>query len=147
MSRNRASGLNSLIKIAENAVNEALAYMGSIQKKIDQEKEKKETLIQYESDYQANFLKKGQNGVHGTAIEQHEAFMFQIQQALDNQANQLFQLNEQLSKAREIYTQLNQKLKSYQKLQERMSEKALQIENKKMQSMLDEIALQMHARR
>lgn len=143
----RNKGLTSLIHIAENAVNEALAHMGSIQAKIDEENQRKATLIQYESDYQATFLKKGQGGVQGTAIEQHEAFMFQIQQALENQSNHLFHLKEQLEQARKVYAQLNQKLKSYQKLEERMTEKALKIENKKMQNLLDEIASQMHSRR
>jgi len=56
-------------------------------------------------------------------------------------------LDAQLLKAQEMYSQLNQKLKSYQKLEARLSERALQLENRKMQSMLDEIALQMHARK
>ena len=147
MARQRSQGLKALIKIAENAVNEALSFMGSVQQKIDAEKEKKETLIQYEMDYQSAFLRKGQAGVNGNAIEQHEAFMVQIQQALDNQSHHLRQLDAQLLKAQEMYSQLNQKLKSYQKLEARLSERALQLENRKMQSMLDEIALQMHARK
>ena len=147
MASRRSGGLQSLIKIAENAVNEAMGYMGSIQKKIEAEKEKEKTLIQYEADYQAVFLAKGQQGVHGTAIEQHEAFMGQIEQALDHQSNHVHQLKEQLEQAREVYNNLNQKLKIYQKLEQRMSDQALRLEAKKVQNQLDEIAIQMHLRR
>lgn len=142
----RSKGLQSLIKIAKNAVNEALSYLGSVQQKIEKEKEKEKTLIEYESEYQASFLNKGRLGVNGTAIEQHEGFMIQIQQALNNQAGQVAQLEEQLKKAQEIYANLNQKLKSYEKLEQRLSEQALKRENKNVQNMLDEIAIQMHRR-
>ena len=144
--KGRSKGLQSLIKIAKNAVNEALSYMGSIQQKIEQEKEKEKTLIEYESEYQASFLNKGKAGVNGTAIEQHEGFMIQIQQALNSQAGQVSQLQQELKKAQEIYANLNQKLKSYEKLEQRMTEQALKRENRNVQNMLDEIAIQLHRR-
>jgi flagellar FliJ protein len=142
----RSKGLQSLIKIAKNAANEALGYVGSIQQQIEQEKEKEKTLVQYESEYQSSFLQKGKAGVQGTAIEQHEGFMIQIQQALNSQAGQVEKLQEQLKKAQEVYANLNQKLKSYEKLEQRISEQALQRENKAVQNMLDEIAMQLHRR-
>lgn len=144
MSRQRAKRIQPLIQIAKNAVNEALTYMGQLQRSIDAETEKKETLIQYQSEYQDNFKKKGALGVQGKEIQQFESFMMQINDAMAQQSNQLFQLKEQLNKAQEIYRDLNMRLKSYEKLQERLNNQALKIEESQMQKMFDELASQMH---
>lgn len=144
MSRRRAKRIQPLIHIAKNAVQEAMTYMGQLQQKIDSEKEKKETLIQYQSEYQNGFKKKGEIGVKGLEIQQFESFMLQINDAMVKQSGQLSQLEAQLERAKGIYRDLNQRLKSYEKLQERLNDKALISENIQMQKMLDEIGSQLH---
>lgn len=144
MSRHRAKRIQPLIHIAKNAVQEAMTYMGQLQQKIDSEKEKKETLIQYQSEYQNGFKKKGETGVKGLEIQQFESFMLQINDAMVKQSGQLSQLEAQLERAKGIYRDLNQRLKSYEKLQERLIDKALISENIQMQKMLDEIGSQLH---
>jgi len=146
MSRSRVARMDPLIRIAEKSAQEALAYMGQIQQKIEQEKARSQTLLQYQSEYQAGFSQRGQLGVTGLAIEQHESFMKQIQQAMEQQQNNIQQLEQQLEKAQSVHQALNQKLKTYQKLQGRFESQALALENKQMQKWLDEIASQMSAR-
>lgn len=144
MSRRRAKRIQPLIHIAKNAVQEALTYMGQLQQKIDSEKEKKATLIQYQSEYQNGFKQKGETGVKGLEIQQFESFMLQINDAMEKQSGQLTQLEAQLERAQGIYRDLNQRLKSYEKLQERLNDQALISENIQMQKMLDEIGSQLH---
>ena len=144
MSRRRAKRIQPLIHIAKNAVQEAMTYMGQLQQKIDSEKEKKQTLIQYQSEYQTSFKQKGEIGVKGLEIQQFESFMLQINDAMEKQSGQLSQLEAQLERAKGIYRDLNQRLKSYEKLQERLNGQALISENIQMQKMLDEIGSQLH---
>ena len=144
MSRQRAKRIQPLIQIAKNAVQEALVYMGQLQQKIDSENEKKDTLIQYQSEYQNNFKQKGGVGVTGLEIQQFESFMLQINDAMSKQSAQLQQLEMQLDRAKGIYRDLNQKLKSYEKLQDRLNDQAVKLENINMQKMLDEIGSQLH---
>lgn len=147
MTQNRVKRMDPLIRIAEKSAQEALAYMGQIQQKIREEEGRSSTLLEYQAEYQTAFAQKGQAGVNGLAIEQHESFMKQIQQAMDQQRQNIHRLEEQLEKAKDVHQALNQKLKTYQKLQDRFASQALAIENKQMQKWLDEIALQMSVRK
>jgi flagellar FliJ protein len=144
MTRQRAKRIQPLIQIAKNAVQEAMAYMGQLQQSIEAEKQKEQTLIEYQHEYQNNFKKKGTIGVKGLEIQQFESFMLQINDAMEQQSNQLFHLKQQLERAKGIYQDLNQRLKSYQKLQDRLISQAIKIEDTQMQKMLDEIGSQLH---
>ncbi len=87
MTRQRAKRIQPLIQIAKNAVQEAMGYMGQLQQSIEAEKQKKQTLIEYQSEYQNNFKKKGIVGVKGLEIQQFESFMLQINDAMEQQSN------------------------------------------------------------
>ncbi len=144
MSHSRAKRLQPLIDIAQKSAQEALGYIGNIQQRIEAEKQKKETLLQYQLDYRKNFNKQGRTGVTGLQIQGFESFILQIEQALTQQELQKQHLEQQLKEAQKIYQNLNMRLKSYEKLQSRLNEQAQMQENKQMQKFLDEIGAQLH---
>lgn len=146
MTSKRAKRISPIIRIAQNAVNEALSFMGELQQKLDSEKQKTTTLEQYQLEYQSSFAKRGNTGVTGLEIQHFESFMLQITGALEQQDQQVKQIEHQLKQSQEIYQQLNQKLKSYEKLESRLNEQALASENRQMQKFLDEIGSQLHRR-
>ncbi|MGR6873257.1 flagellar export protein FliJ [Pseudomonas sp. HK3] len=144
MSRERAKRLKPLVQIAQNAVNEALSYIGALQQKLNSEQEKSNTLLGYQQDYRENFQSQASVKVSGLQIQQFESFMRQIDDAITQQNNHIFQVKEQLKKAQAIYQTLNQKLKSYEKLESRLNDQAIASENQQMQKFLDEIGAQLH---
>ena len=144
MSRERAKRLKPLIQIAQNAVNEALSYIGALQQKLRSEEEKSNTLLGYQQDYRVNFQNQASIKVSGLQIQQFESFMHQIDDAIAQQNNHIFQVKEQLKKAQGIYQTLNQKLKSYETLESRLNDQAIASENQQMQKFLDEIGAQLH---
>ena len=144
MSRERAKRLKPLVQIAQNAVNEALSYIGALQQKLRSEEEKSNTLLGYQQDYRISFQNQASVKVSGLQIQQFESFMLQIDDAIAQQNNHIFQVKEQLKKAQTIYQTLNQKLKSYEKLESRLNDRAIASENQQMQSLLDEIGAQLH---
>ncbi len=144
MSHERAKRLKPLVQIAQNAVNEALTYIGALQQKLASEEEKSQTLLGYQQDYRDNFQTQASVKVSGLQIQQFESFMHQIDDAIAQQNNHIFQIKEQLTKAREIYQTLNQKLKSYEKLESRLNDQAIASENQRNQKLLDEIGAQLH---
>jgi len=146
MSRERAKRIQPLIHIAQNAVNEALSYMGALQQKLHSEEAKSETLKNYQQEYRENFKAQASVQVSGLQIQQFESFMMQIDDAISQQNNHIYQVKEQLQKAQGIYQTLNQKLKSYQKLESRLNEQAIASENQQLQKLLDEIGSQLHRR-
>jgi len=146
MSRERAKRIQPLIQIAQNALNEALSYLGALQQKLNSEQEKKTTLQQYQQEYRENFKAQASVKVSGLQIQQFESFMLQIDDAVAQQNNHIYQVQEQLEKAQGIYQTLNQKLKSYQKLESRLNEQAIASENQQLQKLLDEIGAQLHRR-
>jgi len=146
MSRERAKRISPLVKIAENAVQEALSYLGSVKQRIEQEKQKGETLQQYQLEYQQGFSSKGSTGINGSQIQQHQAFIAQIDTVLAEQKFQIKELEKQYEQAHEIYLSLNRKLKTYEKLQNRLTSQAEASENRQLQGFLDELSAQIHRR-
>jgi len=146
MSQQRANRLSPLIRIAEKAVQEALAYLGSVQQRMEAEKSRREDLTLYQKEYHASFNHKGQSGVSGAQIQQFEAFMKQIDTALINQQRQIHTIEAQLVKAREVYIKLNTRLESYKKLKTRLTDQAIASENLQLQKLLDELGAQSHRR-
>lgn len=146
MSRQRAQRLSPLIRIAEKSVQEALSYMGNIQQRMEEEKERRENLILYQKEYQASFNHTGRQGIRGAQIQQFEAFMQQIDTALLNQQTQIQHIQSQLDNARDVYIQLNTRLESYKKLKNRLTDQAIASENQQLQKLLDELGAQAHRR-
>ncbi len=146
MSHQRANRLAPLIRIAEKSVQEALAFLGSVQQRMEAEKARREDLILYQKEYHAAFNLKGQSGVTGAQIQQFEAFMQQIDSALVSQQRQIHNIEGQLAKAREVYIKLNTRLESYKKLKTRLTDQAIASENQQLQKLLDELGAQGHRR-
>lgn len=144
MSRERAKRLKPLVQIAQNAVNEALTYIGALQQKLNSEQEKSNTLLGYQQDYRENFQTQASVKVSGLQIQQFESFMHQISDAIAQQNNHIYQVKEQLAKAQSIYQTLNQKLKSYEKLETRLNDQTIASENQQLQKFLDDIGAQLH---
>ncbi|MFT5594069.1 MAG: flagellar FliJ protein [Oceanicoccus sp.] len=144
MSTERAKRIKPLVQIAQNAVNEALTYIGALQQKLNSEQEKSNTLLGYQQDYRENFQTQASIKVSGLQIQQFESFMHQISDAIAQQNNHIYQVKEQLAKAQSIYQTLNQKLKSYEKLETRLNEQAIASENQQLQKFLDDIGAQLH---
>lgn len=144
MSRERAKRLKPLVQIAQNAVNEALTYIGALQQKLNSEQEKSNTLLGYQQDYRENFQTQASVKVSGLQIQQFESFMHQISDAIAQQNNHIYQVKEQLAKAQSIYQTLNQKLRSYEKLETRLNDQTIASENQQLQKFLDDIGAQLH---
>ncbi len=144
MSESRARRLNPLINIAEQAVQEALVYLGKIQRELAEEIERKDALSLYEKEYQLSFAHKGKGGISGADIQQFESFLLQIHSALKQQAGQISRIESKLEKAQNVYIRLKQRLESYKKLKTRLTEQAIASENRQLQKLLDEIGMQLY---
>jgi len=144
MSKVRAKRMTPLIHLAQKSVNEALSYIGNLQQSIHSEKQKKQSLVDYQGEYLQQFQQAGSAGMSGNKLQQFESFIVQIDMALTRQQFQVQQFEQQLQQAQKIYLQLNQRLKSYEKLQEKLHNRAQAQENRQLQSFLDEMGAQLH---
>ena len=144
MLRQRAKRMSPLVHLAQKSVNEALSYIGMIQKRIDNEHQKEQSLIEYQAEYMRKFQQAGSEGMSGLNLQQFESFILQIDTALFRQSQQVQQFTQQLEQAQKVYLKLNQRLKSYQKLQTRLNDQALQQEDKQLQKFLDEMGAQLY---
>lgn len=146
MSRERAKRLSPLLKLAAKAEQEALIYLGSLQQKLRTEEQRRTELINYQREYQDNFKAQGAKGISGAQLIQHQAFMSQIDGAMQKQAQHLSAIEQQILKAKSVYYKLHQRHESYKKLETRLNDQALASENQQLQKLLDEIGLQLHQR-
>jgi flagellar FliJ protein len=144
MSRLRAKRMSPLIHLAQKSANEALSYIGTLQQSINNENNKKQSLMDYQGEYLEHFQQTGKTGMTGSQLLQFESFILQIDNALARQQFQVQQFEQQLQQAQKIYLQLNQRLKSFEKLQTRLNERAEGQENRQLQSFLDEMGAQLH---
>ncbi|MCP5335041.1 MAG: flagellar export protein FliJ [Oceanospirillaceae bacterium] len=146
MSRERAKRLAPLLKLAAKAEQDALLYLGQLQQKLKQEEQRRADLLNYQREYQQNFKEMGSKGITGSQLIQHQAFMTQIDSAMQKQAQHLSIIEQQILKAKSVYYKLHQRHESYKKLETRLNEQAIASENQQLQKLLDEIGLQLHLR-
>ena len=144
MLRQRAKRMSPLVQLAKKSVNEALSYIGMIQKRIDSEHQKEKSLVEYQAEYMRKFQNAGSQGISGLNLQQFESFILQIDTALLRQSQQVQQFTQQLEQAKKVYLKLNQRLKSYENLQSRLNDQALQQEDKQLQKFLDEMGAQLY---
>lgn len=146
MSRERAKRLLPLLKLAAKAEQDALQYLGQLQQKLKQEEQRRSDLLNYQREYQQSFKEMGGKGISGAQLIQHQAFMTQIDSAMQKQAQHLSVIEQQILKAKSVYYKLHQRHESYKKLETRLNEQAIASENQQLQKLLDEIGLQLHLR-
>lgn len=140
MPPSRAARLAPVVAMAERAEREAAVQLGHSQGLLKQAEVKLGDLERYRADYQQQWISEGQRGVSGQWLMNYQRFLSQLEVAIAQQRQSVTWHRNNLDKVRESWQQRYARLEGLRKLVQRYLDEARQIEDKREQKLLDELA-------
>nr|WP_274611299.1 flagellar export protein FliJ [Pseudomonas lalucatii] len=135
-----------VIAMAERAEREAAVLLGRAQGQLRQAEVKLGELERYRGDYQQQWISEGQRGVSGQWLMNYQRFLAQLESAIGQQSQSVAWHRANLDKLRDTWQQRYARLEGLRKLVQRYREEARQIEDRREQKLLDELAQRLSGR-
>ncbi|MBB2495899.1 flagellar export protein FliJ [Aquipseudomonas ullengensis] len=140
MANSRAARLAPVIEMAERAEREAARQLGHFQGLLNKAEVQLGELERYRGDYQQQWITEGRQGVSGQWLMNYQRFLTQLESAIGQQMNTVNWHRDNLAKARDAWQQRYARLEGLRKLVQRYIDEARQIEDRREQKLLDELA-------
>lgn len=147
MAVSRAARLAPVVSMAEKAEREAALQLGRCQGLVSQAEAKLGELEGFRGDYQQQWINEGGKGVSGQWLMNYQRFLSQLEVAIGQQHQSLNWHRANLEKARAAWQERYARLEGLRKLVQRYIDEARQIEDKREQKLLDELAQRLIDRR
>ncbi len=138
MAATTAERLKPVIRMAEQAEQEAIRLLGQGQQQVSQAEFKLNELNRYYQDYQQQWLSRGARGVSGPWLMNYQRFLSQMEVAIAQQQRSLAWHQDHLEKLRQQWQQRHARLEGLQRLVERQLQEARRMADRREQKMLDE---------
>lgn len=136
----RAKRLAPVVDMAEQTEREAASKLAKLQKQLQQAEQQLAGLEQYRTDYQQQWINRGQQGVTGEWLMNYQRFLSQLETAISQQRNSVQWHAGNVDKAREQWRQAYARLEGLKKLVQRYHEQARQQAERQEQKAMDEMA-------
>lgn len=136
--------LSMLKDIAAKEVELATKALAQAMKMVDEAQSKHDLLREYRQEYTDNFNKLLTTGI-GTEIYQNfQNFFRKLDQAIAGQQTVIESAKQQVKAQRAVWQESQRKKLSYEVLSQRSDNRALKIEQKKDQKVMDEFAMRIN---
>jgi flagellar protein FliJ len=135
------NALNTLLDLAKNELDVAIAHMVQAKKALDEAREKGNMLRGYRQDYVDNLTKLLGKGLGKETHNNYQNFLKKLDQAITGQAEVVISAEYEHANACKIWQELQRKKLSYEILLARKSKKAHHTALKIDQKMMDEYAM------
>lgn len=142
----RIERLLPVIDMAEKEEREAVAKLSQSQAALQQAQQQLDNLQQYRSDYQQQWLEKGQTGVSGQWLMNYQRFLSQLEVAIEQQDKSLAWHNSTIKQSRAAWQKAYARLEGLRKLVQRYRDETQKTANKQEQKLLDEMAQRLMTR-
>jgi flagellar FliJ protein len=141
MATGSSSALTMLFDLASEEVEFAAKQLAKASKAVKAAQDKSTMLHGYKQDYIDNYNAQLTKGLGKEAHLNYQHFLQNLQQAIDGQQEVVVSVEYERDKKREQLQIAQRKKMSYEVLIKRASKKAMQIESKRDQKMMDEFAM------
>jgi flagellar FliJ protein len=141
MASTSSSALNMLLDLASEEAELAAKDLAAANKALKEEQEKNTMLDSYKQSYVAHLNMQLATGLGKETHLNYQQFLQNLQQAIDGQADAIIAAEYERDNKREVLQTGQRKKMSYEVLIKRAKKKAMQIENKRDQKMMDEFAM------
>lgn len=146
MSLKRAERLLPVVQMAEREEQDAARALARSQEQLRQGEVKLGELQRYRHDYQQQWLQQGSQGVSGQWLMNYQRFLSQLEVAIGQQQRSIDWLRDNQQRARDLWQQKHVRLEGLRKLVQRYRDEARQAEDRREQSLLDELAQRLNQR-
>lgn len=133
--------ITMLFDLASEEVELAMRQLADANKALKAEQEKTEMLQTYKQDYIDHYNAQLSSGLGKEAHLNYQSFLQNLQQAIDGQADMVVSAQYERDKVLAVLQECQRKKMSFEVLIKRAEKKAIKIENKRDQKMMDEFAM------
>lgn len=141
MASTSSSALTMLFDLASEEADLAAKDLAAANKALKEEQEKNTMLDSYKQSYVEHLNTQLATGLGKETHLNYQQFLQNLQQAIDGQANAMIAAEYERDKKREVLQMAQRKKMSYEVLIKRAKKKAMLIESKRDQKMMDEFAM------
>lgn len=138
--------LNTLLELAERQRDAALAALLQAEQAVQRLEQQAQQLRSYRDDYEDRHPARGGRSTTIALLRAHQGFMLRLDQAMQQQQNQLQHAGQRCTQLRSALTAQELRVASVKKLLERRSAQTRQHETRRDQRHSDEAAMQQHQR-
>ena len=136
----RAVRLAPVVDMAEKTEKAAAQRLGHFQGQVNLANSKLGDLENFRGEYQAQWVERGSQGVSGQWLRNYQYFLGQLETAVGQQRQSLVWHENNLNKARETWQAAYARVEGLRKLVQRYADEARQLEDKREQKLMDELA-------
>ena len=147
MSDSRIRRMTPVLDLALDEEKKAAGMLGECQKQLDDASLRLRDLEHYSGEYAKGWTQRGAEGVGREWLINYQAFMAQMQAAIEQQRQTLSWHQQSLERARDTWRQRYQRVEALRKLIEGYREEAQARADKQEQKLLDELPQRVFAHR
>ena len=136
----RAARLAPVVGMAEKTEKAAAQRLGHFQGQVNLANSKLGDLENFRGEYQSQWVDRGSQGVSGQWLRNYQYFLSQLETAVGQQRQSLVWHQNNLDKAREAWQAAYARVEGLRKLVQRYADEARQLEDKREQKLMDELA-------
>ena len=136
----RAARLAPVVDMAEKTEKAAAQRLGHFQGQVNLANSKLGDLENFRGEYQSQWVERGSQGVSGQWLRNYQYFLGQLETAVGQQRQSLVWHENNLNKARETWQTAYARVEGLRKLVQRYADEARQLEDKREQKLMDELA-------
>ncbi|PCI61084.1 MAG: flagellar export protein FliJ [Methylophilaceae bacterium] len=136
-----STAINMLFDLASEEVELATKHLVSANQVLKDAQEKRAMLEDYKQDYIGHYQAKLTKGLGKESHLNYQGFLQNLQQAIDGQAEVIISAQYESDKMRENLQAAQRKKMSYEVLIKRATKKAMKLESKRDQKLMDEFAM------
>lgn len=117
----KSDRIKSLMQLAEKREQQAVRDLGQARQQMAAQQTKLEELREYREEYRRRFLQDGEQGISGSQLQHFQAFMCQLDQAIENQHQVVEQLAAQCRQQTDHWQQRHQHTRILDKTRDRFA--------------------------
>lgn len=136
-----SNAINMLFDLASEEVELATKHLVNANQALKDAQGKRAMLEDYKQDYIGHYQTKLTKGLGKESHLNYQGFLQNLQQAIDGQDEVIISAQYESDKMREILQAAQRKKMSYEVLIKRATKKAMKLESKRDQKLMDEFAM------
>jgi len=134
------SPLITLRDLAQDAVEQATRQLGQVRKAQQAAEQQLSMLLNYQDEYRQKLNNQLSGGMESSNWQNYQQFIGTLEQAIAQHRQQLTQWGEKVDHAMKQWQDKQQRLNAFETLHTRAQSAELQLENKRDQKLMDELA-------
>lgn len=147
MATNNIKQLQTLLKFEQNKEEQAANTLRNAEHDYQQNLVRLQSVSDYRLEYMSRLSQRSMQGIDSATYNHYHAFISKLDYASEQVKVAMHQAKALVEQSKQLWIQQKQKVQAVEMLTDKRNQALMKLENKKEQSMFDEVATQQFLRR